>query len=1004
MGRAIRQTFWVCVALIVLAWGCSTRNVLDPAEIAEWDVQPVVQLGHLGDVNAVALAPDRRFAVSGSSDGTLLIWEVATGRLIRTLDAHLHQGLITTAKGASPALRHRMALSPEVNCVAVSHNGRWVLSGASDGNAIVSEAAARRIRSIYGKHRKSINAAVFSSDDRLALTGCAGGQIHVWEVDGGKRLQTFDDPTSAVTALALSPDDRMILAGERDGTLRLLDLQGKSPGRILGRHASVAASAAFAPDGRTAVTGGWDGSLILWDIPAGREIQVLGDHQTRILAVAFSPCGRRVVSGAADGTVTLWDLKHGRASAERRGHQSQVNAVAVSRDGRWLLTGSRDRTLKLWRLPGGYAVRTFEGHSSRIHSVAFSPGGQYLLSSMHGRVNCWHVPTGRLVQQFTAPLYDEKMFAKTRFSSGGHVNFAPQSVGFSPDGQTAVSLGYDGTYHAWSLSSGKEDHSGKRHPTRLSSVAYSPDGRYVASRATGNILIRSFDKGRIVRTLKGHKKYVTAVAYSPDGRTLLSGDLDGTVKLWSITWGLAIDTFRGHSDAITSIHFSPDGRLAATGSWDSTCRIWDVETGQEIVKMIASRDGEWITATPDGYYVNSPEGTGLIHWSVPGSLETYSFEQFEPRFKRPDIVAARLALNRSDPLTPPVIPQPPEIRIQDAFRLKTVTDKDYRLQLSASPVQAIKTIRVFRNAAPVRELPVSAPSADMALEVPLIFGINRITAVAYDRQGFSSNPAHVDVTCTHPGLRRPNLHVCAIGVSRYDRLPAEWQLAYAHSDAAAVVKAFKSQEGQLFGRVTTTLLTNASATAETILAHLRQLQNAGDIDLIVIFMAGHGVRSGSGDFYFLTTHGTFGDPRSGGLNWARLKECLKFEKARVALFLDSCHSGSIVNETVVPNDQLAHRFFSGDRTGVMVFSASKGRQFSMESPDIGGGFGVFTYALTRAVGPRAAEADTNGNQVVEFMELVQFVTRSVDDLTGGTQTPWLSRKELFGDLPIAAVK
>ena len=86
----------------------------------------------------------------------------------------------------------------------------------------------------------------------------------------------------------------------------------------------------------------------------------------------------------------------------------------------------------------------------------------------------------------------------------------------------------------------------------------------------------------------------------------------------------------------------------------------------------------------------------------------------------------------------------------------------------------------------------------------------------------------------------------------------------------------------------------------------------------------------------------------------------------------------------------------------MVFSASKGRQFSLESPDIGGGFGLFTYALVQSLGPMAKEVDTNNNNFVEFMELVDFVTKYVNDATRGEQTPWLSRKELFGDLPLAS--
>ena len=89
---------------------------------------------------------------------------------------------------------------------------------------------------------------------------------------------------------------------------------------------------------------------------------------------------------------------------------------------------------------------------------------------------------------------------------------------------------------------------------------------------------------------------------------------------------------------------------------------------------------------------------------------------------------------------------------------------------------------------------------------------------------------------------------------------------------------------------------------------------------------------------------------------------------------------------------------------LLVFSASKGRQYSMESPDIGNGAGIFTYALLQGLGEKSNEADLNGNGVVEFMELVDYVSYYVDEVTKGQQTPWLSRKELFGDLPVVTVQ
>ena len=401
--------------------------------------------------------------------------------------------------------------------------------------------------------------------------------------------------------------------------------------------------------------------------------------------------------------------------------------------------------------------------------------------------------------------------------------------------------------------------------------------------------------------------------------------------------------------------------------------------------------------------MNSPEGNNLIHWAIASDLETYSFEQFESLYDRPSILADRLDLPSAEDFKQLAVVKPPKVQLENEYEIRSVTETHYKLKVRASASEPLKSLRLFLNGKPTFEIPLADYQTEMELNIPLVYGVNRITSIAYDKRGFSSNPKYVDVICNHSQLRRQNLHVLSVGISKYDRLPLNWQLQYAHTDAKAVIDAFKNQEGKLFGRVTTTLMTNETATEKAILEKLRQLQSNTDIDLIVVFMAGHGVKSSNGEFYFLTTHSTLDRPQRGGLNWKLLSDHLQQKSGRVALFLDACHSGSIVKETVVPNDEMAHQLFIGQRSGIMVFSASKGRQYSMESPDIGGGFGVFTYALTQAIGAQAEDADVNGNQVVEFMELVAFVTRYVDKLTRGTQTPWLSRKELFGDLPIAAV-
>ena len=222
------------------------------------------------------------------------------------------------------------------------------------------------------------------------------------------------------------------------------------------------------------------------------------------------------------------------------------------------------------------------------------------------------------------------------------------------------------------------------------------------------------------------------------------------------------------------------------------------------------------------------------------------------------------------------------------------------------------------------------------------------------------------------------------------------------ADANRLAEALQGKQGQLFGRVHGRIVTNGEATVDSITKILETFGNVKQTDMVVILLAGHGVRDKDGTFYFLTSAtAAVEDPQQGGLSWVLLESYISKIRGRVILFLDACHSGSIVGETVVPNDQLAEKFFKGGSGGVMIFSASKGRQYSMESPDIGGGAGVFTHALCQGIGPKSKEADANANGYVEFVELVNYVTAYVDRMTDGTQTPWLSRKELFGDLPIA---
>ncbi len=218
----------------------------------------------------------------------------------------------------------------------------------------------------------------------------------------------------------------------------------------------------------------------------------------------------------------------------------------------------------------------------------------------------------------------------------------------------------NGDRKSWNIASGKKENiSINKFSLKFSTADLLSDGRILSS-SLGNekcecIIYPRFNEGS---TLGEHTTGVTAVRFSSDGEIAVSGENAGLIKIWKVSgMNKRLGELKGHLDAVTSISLNKDGSIIGSSSKDNTIRIWDKKEKKEIVKLISSKNGEWIIATPDGYYNSSPEGSSLIHWSSIDRKETYSFEQFESLFRRPDIIKARLSgdLNAGKPapeLTP----------------------------------------------------------------------------------------------------------------------------------------------------------------------------------------------------------------------------------------------------------------------------------------------------------------------------------------------------------------
>ncbi len=198
------------------------------------------------------------------------------------------------------------------------------------------------------------------------------------------------------------------------------------------------------------------------------------------------------------------------------------------------------------------------------------------------------------------------------------------SVAFSPDGRYLATASKDKTAKIWDLQTGKEPMTLSGHTDYVSSVAFSPDGRRVATASgetppqiSADQTARIWDAqtGNLLMTLSGHTGGVLFVAFSPDGRRLATASADDTAKIWDAQTGNLLMTLSGHTDVVLSVAFSPDGKRLATASDDNTAKIWDAQTGKELMTLSGDIGPvESVAFSPDGRLLATASGfgTGII--------------------------------------------------------------------------------------------------------------------------------------------------------------------------------------------------------------------------------------------------------------------------------------------------------------------------------------------------------------------------------------------------------
>jgi hypothetical protein len=295
-------------------------------------------------------------------------------------------------------------------------------------------------------------------------------------------------------------------------------------------------------------------------------------HRRGISSVAFGAGGTVLASASADGSLALWQAGDGKLLQRLKGHEGSVNCLSFSTDGKHLASGGSDGVVLLWKIDAKQPWKRLNGPEQDIFAVAYHPLGHQLatpaLSTDHlGEVWLWDVEREKVVRRIE-----------------GH-SARITGLAFSADGKWLASSSHDGTVRLVNLEGAEPAEVFRGHEFPVSTLALGRDGM-VASTAgrvgadapeEAEVLLWQASTGEVLHRLKGHTRRPMTVAFSPDGRRLATSGLDGEVRLWDVCTGQEVLSLAGSPEGVVSVMFSPDGKVLAEGGLDGVVRVWEGE-------------------------------------------------------------------------------------------------------------------------------------------------------------------------------------------------------------------------------------------------------------------------------------------------------------------------------------------------------------------------------------------------------------------------------------------
>lgn len=994
-----------------IAFSSDRKTVATGSRVIKlWDIsstKPLLTLtDHTDDINSIAFSPNQKVLASGSDDKTVKLWSLATGEVIKSLS---HSG--------------------EVESISFSPDGKTIAAGGEGKTTLWTTATGKELKTI-----DSFDLPIFFVDGNL-IAGQAVVQtanqkpyytVNILNVATGQKVRTMDGAfTDPLHLLALSPDNKLLAAAGGGDVSKHITVWEVSTGRILHKlpeHQNSTMALAFSPDNRVLASAGADGTVRLWNPVTGQELLNLRKRVSPTYSYEISPDGKWFAS-RYDKAINLWDLAGNLGLSVLSGHTVWVNSFTFSPNSSTLASGSYDGVVKLWDMATTSELRTLRTGNGQITSLKFSPNSNSLaIGSEEGDIKLWDIARANEL--------------RTLSSDKGRVT----TVEFSPDGKLLASVRY----------TGRED--GRTYATEVRAldsgrillsltggqiqIKFSANSKFLTSYGGGiPIQLWSLATGNEAVALKGQTDGAAAIVFSADSRLLAAffGETKA-IRFWDVQTGNEL-TY----DAVPD--WASDLKRDSRSTWvSSSLRIESTQAGlklidnnyQTVATLFAFDDGGWIVLDRDGRFDASPSAEKLMHYNY--GLQIIGLDQLKEMYYAPGLLSKLLGHNRE---RLPAVISLKEIKLHPEIVSHTLSPDSTRLSITLKNLGGgIGETRVLVNDKLVvpdaRDAALKAnPNIPIGSTVTLTADLrgasilkgkkNKITIISSNylseigRGNIQSRGADIYyVDSRKEETQLPSLYAIVGGVSDYEGNRID--LRFAAKDAEDFSSALSLAARRLYcppenlkclDKVKIRTLTTARPGPENqpTKENFRKAfawvaQQAQPEDIVVIYLAGHGVTfaNGTDNYFFLTkdAHSTSAEDlakvyQTTAISNTELTDWLTLDRnvpddifiksQRQLIILDTCAAGNFGREDhwntarELSGDQIRAMEFLRGKTGTFILMGSANSQPSYEASRFNQG--LLTYALLEGMRGAAVRSATSD---VEVRLLLTYAEKRVPEL------------------------